>query len=87
VEQREIVIEADIAGRRQQIIACEAEIAAEQNREDRKSRKKEDGWRNECETPPPSVEDESWRVRARKTCPPQFARPRRLRPFRRFQFC
>jgi hypothetical protein len=86
VEKREIVVEADESGRRQQIIAREAEIAAEQNREDGEGRKKEDNWRNECQAPPPSIEDESWRMRARKTRGRQFARPRRFKR-RRFEFC
>ena len=85
MKKREIVIEADVSGRRQQIIARQAEIAAEQNREDGKGRKKEDNWRNKCETPPPSIEDESWRMCARKTRGRQFARPRRFKR-RRFQF-
>jgi hypothetical protein len=83
VQQRKIVVEADIAGRRQQIIASEAEIAAEQNREDGNGGKKEDGWRNECEAPPPSVEDESRRAGADESGALQVARRRRPDPLRR----
>jgi hypothetical protein len=32
-------------------------------------RKKKDDWRNECQTPPPSVQDKSWRPPAKPKPP------------------